>query len=388
LKLTVQLNKFGRFMSRVIIEDESMESRGVFDQVGKRGHEQVAFFNFPEVGLKAIIGIHDTTLGPALGGCRLRLYTDEAQALDDVLRLSEGMTYKSSLAGLNLGGGKSVLIADPQMKEGRKEMFLRFAECLNRLNGYYITAEDMGTSVSDVMTMRTITKYAAGFAMDQGGSGDPSPWTALGNFRAIEAACERKYGSKNLTGKTVTVQGAGHVGMYLIEHLVKAGATVVTCDVNKAAVEDARSKFNVQAVSVDEIYDIKADIYAPCAIGQTVNPSTIGRLKCDIIAGAANNQLLDSSMYAQIEKRGIMYCPDFAINSGGVISVGAEYNPGGWNKAWVTEKVDAIYQTTQTILNESEKRKKFPEVVAIELAKERIKTTREKGQSWSQNRKA
>ncbi len=375
-------------MSRVIIEDENnMESSTVFDQVAKRGHEQVAFFNFPEVGLKAIIGIHDTTLGPALGGCRLRLYTDEAQALDDVLRLSEGMTYKSSLAGLNLGGGKSVLIADPAMKEGRKEMFIKFAECLNRLNGYYITAEDMGTSVADVMTMRTKTKYAAGFSRDEGGSGDPSPWTALGCYQAILAACERRYGSKDLNGKSVTVQGAGHVGMYLIGHLVKAGAKVTTCDTNKAAVEEAKSKFDCKAVSVDEIYDIQANIYAPCAIGQTVNPSTITRLKCDIIAGAANNQLLDSSMYAQIEKRGIMYCPDFAINSGGVISVGAEYNDGGWKESWVTEKVNAIFNTTQRILDESEKRKKFPEVVAVELAKERVKAAREKGQSWSQNRK-
>jgi len=375
-------------MSRVIIEEDSdMESSRVFDQVSKRGHEQVVFFNFPEVGLKAIVAIHDTTLGPALGGCRMRLYTDEAQALDDVLRLSEGMTFKSSLAGLNLGGGKAVLIADPQMEQGRKEMFLKYAECLNRLNGYYITAEDMGTSVADVMLMRTVSKYAAGFALEEGGSGDPSPWTALGCFQAMLAACERRYGSKDLTGKTVTVQGAGHVGMFLMEHLKKAGAKIVTCDTNNKSVEAARNKFDCQAVPVDEIYDIKADIYAPCAIGQTVNPSTITRLKCDIIAGSANNQLIDSSMYAQIEKRGITYCPDFAINSGGVISVGAEYNDGGWKESWVSEKVNAVYQTTHRILEESEKRKKFPEIVAVELAKERVNVAREKGLIWSKNRK-
>ncbi len=374
-------------MSRVIIEDGQSMNNKVFEQVEKRGHEQVSFFNFPEVGLKAIVGIHDTTLGPALGGCRMRPYEEEAQALDDVLRLSEGMTYKSSLAGLNLGGGKCVLICDPLKSEGRREMFLKFAECLNRLNGFYITAEDMGTSVSDVMTMREVTPYAAGFAMDKGGSGDPSPWTAKGVFQSILAASEKRYGSKDLTGKTVTVQGAGHVGIFLMELLKNAGAKIVTCDTNKQSIELAKSKFDCQVVGVDEIYDIKADIYAPCAIGQTVNPSTIGRLKCDIIAGAANNQLLDSSMYAQIEKRGIMYCPDFAINSGGVISVGAEYNEGGWKESWVAEKVNGIFDTTLRILNESEKRKKFPEIVAVELAKERVNASREKGQIWSNTRK-
>ncbi|MDZ4786129.1 MAG: Glu/Leu/Phe/Val dehydrogenase dimerization domain-containing protein [bacterium] len=363
-----------------------MQNR-VFDHVSQRGHEQVSFFNFPEVGLKAIVSIHDTTLGPALGGCRMRPYTDEAQALDDVIRLSEGMTYKSSLAGLDLGGGKCVLICDPNKSEGRREMFLKFAHCLNRLNGFYITAEDMGTSVADVMTMREVTKYAAGFAREQGGSGDPSPWTALGVFRGILAATERRYGSKDLTGKNITVQGCGHVGVYLVEHLVKAGAKITVCDTNNKAVDAVRSKYNVQAVSTDEIYDIAANIYAPCAIGQTVNPATIGRLKCDIIAGAANNQLLDNSMYAEIEKRGIVYCPDFAINSGGVISVGCEYIPGGWSESWTTNKVNAIYDTIALILSEAEKRKKFPEVVAVELAKERVQTAKDKGNIWSAKQK-
>ncbi len=344
----------------------------VLAEAQKRGHEQVAFFHYPRVGLKAIVAIHNTALGPALGGCRMRMYENESQAIDDVMRLSEGMTYKSSIAGLDLGGGKSVLIADPKMSAGRREFFLKFGECLNNLNGRYITAEDMGTSVADVMVMREITKYAAGYALDKGGSGDPSPWTARGVFQATLAACERRYGSKELKGKHVTVQGVGHVGMYLVELLKQAGAAITVCDTSEAACKEAKEKYGVNVVSTDAIYDVDAQIYSPCAIGQTVNPDTIKRLRCDIICGAANNQLLDSSLYTTINERKMMYCPDFVVNSGGVISVGGEYIPGGWNKQWVTDKVMNIFNTTHRVLEESEKRKKFPEVVAIELAKERV----------------
>lgn len=350
----------------------------VLAEAQKRGHEQVAFFNYPRVGLKAIIAVHNTALGPALGGCRMRMYENETQALDDVMRLSEGMTYKSSIAGLDLGGGKSVLIADPKMSEGRREFFLKFAECLNNMNGRYITAEDMGTSVADVMVMREITKYAAGFALDKGGSGDPSPWTARGVFQATLAACERRYGSKDLKGKHVTVQGVGHVGMYLVELLKEAGAKITVCDTSEAALKEAKDRFGVNVVSTDAIYDVDAQIYSPCAVGQTVNPETIKRLRCEIICGAANNQLLDSSLYASINERKMMYCPDFVVNSGGVISVGGEYIPGGWKKDWVTQKVMNIFNTTHRVLEESERRKKFPEVVAVELAKERVKEAEER----------
>lgn len=350
----------------------------VLAEAQKRGHEQVVFFHYPRVGLKAIVAIHNTVLGPALGGCRMRMYENESQAIDDVMRLSEGMTYKSSMAGLDLGGGKAILFADPAMSEGRREMFLKFAECLNNLNGRYITAEDMGTSVEDVMVMREATKFAAGYSTEKGGSGDPSPWTARGVFQAMQAACERKYGSKDLKGKMVTVQGVGHVGMYLLEILKEAGAKFAVCDTNDARLRAAKDKFGAQVVSTDEIYDLECNIYAPCAVGQTVNPQTIKRLKCDIIAGAANNQLLDSSLYAPILEKNILYCPDFVINSGGVISVGAEYIEGGWNRNWVTQKVTAIYNTTHRVLDESERRKKFPETVAVELAKERIKEAEER----------
>lgn len=351
----------------------------VFSEAEKRGHEEVAFFHFPKVGLKAIVAIHNTVLGPALGGCRMRLYEDESQALEDAMRLAEGMTYKSSLAGLDLGGGKSVLIADPHMKAGRTELFERFAHCLNRLNGSYITAEDMGTSVEDVMTMRKFTKFAAGFSLDQGGGGDPSPWTALGTFRGMQAAAERKWGTKDLKGKKISLQGVGHVGVFLIEHLIEAGAEIIATDTNELQLEKVRQQFGVQAVKPDEIYDVDCDIYSPNAIGQTINSNTITRLKCSVIAGAANNQLIDSSMYAAIDERKMVYCPDFAINAGGVISVGGEYNPGGWNRDWVTKKVENIYNTIHMVLEASEKRGRFPEVVAVELAKERVQKAEEQG---------
>jgi leucine dehydrogenase len=351
----------------------------VFSWIVKRGHEQVVFFHYPEVGLKAVVAIHNTALGPALGGCRMRPYEDENRAIDDALRLSEGMTYKSSIAGLDLGGGKSVIIADPKLDgEARRKLFLQFAKCLNHLGGRYITAEDMGTSVADVMTMREETKFAAGYAQDKGGSGDPSPWTARGTFGGILAATEKAFGSRDLKGRKIALQGVGHVGMHLLELLREAGAEVTVSDTVPALVGEAQRRFGAKAVAVEAIYDVDCDVYAPCAAGQTVNHDTLKRLKCKIIAGAANNQLLDPSVYDTILEKKIVYCPDFVINAGGVISVGAEYIPGGWTRAWVEKKVDNIGSTVMKVLNESDKRGKFPEVVALELARERVQAAQEK----------
>lgn len=352
----------------------------VIEQCSQRGHEQVSFFHYPEVGLKLIVAIHDTTLGPGLGGCRMRLYDNEAQALDDVMRLSEGMTYKSALAGLPLGGGKSCVIADPQMTTGREALFKKLGECLNNLAGRYITAEDMGTSVSDMMWIRSISKYVVGTDPSKGGAGDPSPWTALGVFGAMRAACERVFADEpSLKGKRVSVQGVGHVGMYLVEHLTKAGALVTVCDTNKKALEEAAAKFSASIVETDAIYDVPCDIFAPCAIGQTVNPHTLQRLSCRIIAGAANNQLSDNSVYGVINSKNILYCPDFVINSGGVICVCAELADGGPRTEWIQQKVDGIYETTARVLDESKKRARFTEEVAIELAKERIADAKRRG---------
>lgn len=352
--------------------------KSVFSEATKRGHEQVVHFYYPQVGLKAIVGIHNSVLGPALGGCRMRMYSNEEQALDDCLRLSEGMTYKNSLAGLDIGGGKSVLIADSQTKEGRRDLFLKFAECLNNLAGRYITAEDMGTSMEDMMTMREISpKYALGGDPKEGGAGDPSPWTAKGCFVGIKAACERRYGSSDLNGKRVALQGVGHVGMYLVEYLVKAGAEVIVSDTSHERAKWAKEKFGCEVVDAGAIYDVKAQIFSPNAIGQTVNHETLKHLTCEIIAGGANNQLIDDSVYPVLASKGITYVPDFAINSGGVTSIAAELNSGGWSEQWVSDKVEKIYNTIHTVLEESEKRRKPTEVVAVELAKERIRQAEE-----------
>lgn len=345
----------------------------VLAQCDARGHEQVTFFSYPEVGLKLIVGIHDTTLGPGLGGCRMRVYQSEAQALEDVMRLSEGMTYKSALADLPLGGGKSCVIADPKMSQGREALFAKIGECLNHLAGRYITAEDMGTSVSDMNEIRKVSRFVVGTDPKSGGAGDPSPWTALGVFHAIRAAVERVFPSSgDVRGKRVVVQGVGHVGMYLTEHLVKAGAEVMVCDTNPALTESAAKNLGVKAVSVDTVYDVPCDVFSPCAIGQTVNPNTIKRLSCKVIAGAANNQLSDPSVYGLLRERGVLYCPDFAINSGGVICVGAELNEGGPSIPWIQKKVDGIYTTTARVLDEAARSGRDTEVVAIELAKQRI----------------
>ena len=292
----------------------------VLEECSRRGHEQVVFFHYPEVGLKAIVSIHSTVLGPALGGCRMRLYENESEAIDDVMRLAEGMTYKSALAGMELGGGKACIIADPALSEGRKELFVRFGHCLNNLNGRYYSAEDMGTSVQDMVWVRQVTKFVTGGSPEQGGSGDPSPWTALGAFEAIKATCEFRYGTADLSNRTVSVQGVGHVGGYLVELLTKAGATLIVTDTNE--------------------------------------------------------QTLDDSVYDALESKQILYVPDFAMNSGGVVSVGAELRPGGWDDEWVTAKVETVGETTMNILQQSKERGRFPEVVALELAREKIQAAR------------
>jgi len=348
-------------------------SQLVLEQCAARGHEQVCFFNYPDVGLKLIVAIHDTTRGPGLGGCRMRPYQSEAQALEDVMRLSEGMTYKSALADLPLGGGKSCIIADPAMKEGREALFAKVGECLNHLAGRYVTAEDMGTSVVDMNIIKKISPFVVGTDPNNGGAGDPSPWTALGVFHAVRAAVERVFTSApKIEGKRVAIQGVGHVGMYLVENLVKAGAKVTVCDTNSALTEAAATRFGATVVSVDQIYDVPCDVFAPCAIGQTINPETLRRLSCKIIAGAANNQLSAPSVYTTIKERGLLYCPDFAINSGGVICVGAELAEGGPSIPWIQNKVDGIYETTGRVLDQALKTGHDTEVVAIDLAKEKI----------------
>ncbi len=349
----------------------------VFEKCNEYGHEQILFVNKPEVGLKAIIAIHSTALGPSLGGCRVRMYESEEAALEDVVRLSEGMTYKNSIAGLDNGGGKACIIADPHLEVGREALFKEFGKAVSSLNGGYITAEDMGTNPSDMLYVKEHTDFVSGLPLDLGGSGDPSPWTAIGVFNSIRAACKVRYGDEDLSKRSVSLQGVGHVGIYLIEHLTKAGAKVIVTDTHQDALNKAKEKYGVEVVGLDEIYDADVDIFCPCAIGQIVNTQTLQRLKCDIICGAANNQLSDSSIYKEIEEKNILYCPDFVVNSGGVINCAAQFKDGGYDESWTARKVEDIYDTTLQVLEESKLRGKFTEITAFELAKERIQKARE-----------
>ena len=296
----------------------------VFETISERNHEQVVYCNDPSSGLKAIIAIHSTALGPALGGCRMYPYKNEEDALVDVLRLSRGMTYKASIANLNLGGGKAVIIADPE--KDKSEVLLRsFGKFVDSLNGKYITAEDVGMSVHDMEYIRMETKYVTGIKRAMGGSGDPSILTALGLYIGMQAALKKKLNILNINGLKVGIQGLGKVGYYLCNHLKDGGAEIYGYDVDKDRLDKAIEEFGLIPVSNDELLSMELDIFSPCALGAIINPNSIKALKCSIIAGAANNQLekepRDSKLLLE---KGIMYVPDYVINSGGLMNVANE----------------------------------------------------------------
>ena len=323
-----------------------------FERLYKDGHEEVVFFSDPSCNLKAIVAIHDTTLGPALGGTRMWPYASEEEALEDVLRLSRGMTYKASVSGLNLGGGKAVIIGDPK-KDKSEALFRSYGRFLESLNGRYISAEDVNISVQDIEHCFTETNYVVGVAETHGGSGNPSPYTARGVFRGLEAAVTKVYGDRCVKGKTVALQGAGSVGCHLGQLLEEHGAKVVFTDINEANI--ARFKEMVPSatfVGVDEIYDVDCDIYAPCALGATINDDTIKRLKCKIVAGAANNQLAENRHGDMLKEMGILYAPDYLINAGGLMNVSIEFE--GWSDDKASRMVDSIYDTTLEIFKISE----------------------------------
>lgn len=340
----------------------------VFHKIQHRGHEELVFCNDVSTGLKAIIAVHNTALGSALGGCRLYNYATEDQAIDDVLRLSEGMTYKNALADMPIGGAKSVIIADASTIKDRAALFKSFAKYVNELGGKYITAEDVGTSVEDMNIIRENTSYVTGF---RGSSGDPSPWTALGVLQGIKAVVNSVLGKNSLENISVAVQGAGHVGSALIKLLVANGAKVTACDLKNSNLESLAG-LNVKMVAPDQIYTQEVDVFSPCAMGQTINHETVSRIKAMIICGAANNQLQDSQVYHLLQARGIVYIPDFAVNSGGVISVGSELNPEGWKESLVREKVLNIFNTITNILEVSRNTGEFTEAVALKLAREKL----------------
>ncbi|MCE2734594.1 MAG: NAD(P)-binding domain-containing protein [Cyclobacteriaceae bacterium] len=344
---------------------------GIFGSLYQMGHEQVVFCHDEATGLKAIIGIHNTVLGPALGGTRMWHYTNEQEAITDVLRLSRGMTFKAAISGLNLGGGKAVIIGDA--RKLKSEAFMRrFGKFVNSLNGKYITAEDVNMKTQDMEYISMETKHVTGLPESMGGSGDPSPVTAYGVYLGMKSTAKKVFGSDSLVGKKVAVQGVGQVGMHLVEHLVKEGAKVTINDISEEKVKMLVEKFGVATVGAEEIFDLDMDIYAPCALGATLNDNTIPRLKCAIVAGAANNQLKDEVKHGyMLRDKSITYAPDFLINAGGLINVYNEFL-GNYNRKRALEQAEKIYQTNLSILNLADDEKISSQEAAIQLAEKRI----------------
>lgn len=352
-------------------ELQKVKEAGIFGTLTQMGHEQVVFCNDTATGLKAIIAIHNTILGPALGGTRMWNYSSEAEALNDVLRLSRGMTYKAAISGINLGGGKAVIIGDASVQ--KTEAFLRrFGKFVNSLNGKYITAEDVNMKTVDMEYINMETPYVTGLPESMGGGGDPSPVTAYGVYVGMKAAAKKVNGTDSLSGKKVAVQGVGQVGMHLVELLLKENAEVTITDLYDAKVKEMCKKLNVKGVAIANIYDVDMDIFAPCALGATVNTDTIMRLNCSIIAGAANNQLEEESKHGyMLRDKGIVYAPDFLINAGGLINVYNEFL-GKYNRKRVFEQADKIYNTCSQILTVADNEKISTQEAAIQLAEKRI----------------
>ncbi len=333
-------------------------------------HEQVLFCQDKATGLRAIIAVHNTVLGPSLGGTRMWTYNNEMEALNDVLRLSRGMTYKSAISGLNLGGGKAVIIGDSR-KHKSEALFRRFGQFVDSLGGKYITAEDVGITTRDIEYVSMETEHVAGLPEYRGGGGDPSPVTAYGVYMGMKAAVKHQSGNDNLAGKKVLVQGAGHVGQYLVELLVKEGAKVAISDIHEDRIKATKAKFAVEVVDADKVYDADMDIYAPCALGATINDDTLSRLRCSIIAGAANNQLAEEARHgAAVMEKGIIYAPDFLINAGGIINCYSEVI--GYNRDMAYRQTEDIYQTTLNILQKSADEKIPTYLAANRMAEERI----------------
>jgi leucine dehydrogenase len=341
---------------------------GIIPEMETYGHEQVSFFQDKDSGLKAIIGIHSTILGPALGGCRMWNYADEAAALRDVLRLSRGMTYKAAVANLRLGGGKAVIIGDSRTQK-TPELMKAFGRAVEYLGGRYITAEDVGIKVQDVDTMRTQTKYAVG-GSNEGGSGDPSIMTAFGVFQGMKAAIKAAGLGDSFEGIRVAVQGVGNVGYHLCSYLSNAGAKLTVTDIYPNQIERVVQEFGAQPVAPESIYSVDCDVFAPCALGAILNPKTIPVLKCKVIAGAANNQLETEANGFELFKLGKVYAPDYAINAGGLINVAAELD--GYNKELVLGKVSQIYNTISDILARSNAESIPPHVAADRIAEQRL----------------
>jgi leucine dehydrogenase len=343
----------------------------LFSQLQSHEHEQIVVCSEPSVGLKAIIAIHDTTLGPALGGTRMWNYNNEQEAIRDVLRLSRGMTYKASISGLNLGGGKAVIIGDARVDKN-EPLFRAFGRFIDSLGGRYITAEDVGIHVKDMEWVSMETKYVTGTPKATGGSGDPSPVTAYGVYVGMKAAAKKAYGSDSLEGKTIAIQGAGHVSSHLANHLADENAEIYICDIYEDKVNAVAAETGAEVVDPDSIYGLDVDIFSPCALGGVINDDTIPQLKCDIIAGAANNVLDDEEKHGNILlDKDLIYAPDYVINAGGLINVASELE--GYNEERAHDKASRIYDTILDILNYSEENNMPTYAASNILAEKRIK---------------
>ena len=359
------------FMTTTTTSVEALQKMNpVFGQLSFDNHEQIVFCNDKDTGLKAIIGIHNSVLGPALGGTRMWNYANEWEALNDVLRLSRGMTYKSAITGLDLGGGKAVIIGDAKTQK-TPELMRKFGEFVHSLSGRYITAEDVGMETKDMDIVNDVTPYVTGISESRGGSGNPSPVTALGVYMGMKAAAKYKFGSDNLEGKKVLVQGIGHVGETLVDYLTKEGALVQISDINETRLDEVSKKYGATIFRGTDLYTADVDIYAPCALGATINDDTVHKIQAKIIAGAANNQLADENVHGPIlMQRGILYAPDFLINAGGIISVNSEI--AKYDHTETLRRTENIYNTTLEIFDYAVANNLTPQKAAMALAEIRI----------------
>ena len=356
----------------------SAQGMQLFETIAEMGHEQLVLCQDSASGYRGIIAIHSTVLGPALGGTRFWNYATDDEAIVDALRLARGMTYKNAVAGLNLGGGKSVIIGDNKTTH-RELLFRAHGRFVESLGGRYITAEDVGTSTADMDFVHMETDYVSGLA---GRSGDPSPVTAHGVFRAIQAAAKERWGTDDVSARTVALQGCGHVGYYLAKELHEAGAKLVVTDIDPERVKRVVNEFGARPVAADEIYSAQADIFAPCALGAIINDKTIPVLKVEIVAGAANNQLLEERHGEELEDRDILYTPDYVANAGGVINVYSEL--AGWTSARSFRKADEIYDTVLRVFAIA-KEERIPTYLAADrLAEQRIHAVNAMVRTWPQ----
>ena len=353
----------------------------LFSSLESAGHEQVVVCSRSDVGLKAIIAIHDTTLGPALGGTRMWTYQNEQEAMRDVLRLSRGMTYKAAISGLNLGGGKAIIIGDSHTDKN-EHLFRAFGRFVDSLGGRYITAEDVGMTEQDMEWIYSETKYVTGIPKSMGGSGDPSPVTAYGVYMGMKAAAKRAYGSDSLEGKRVAIQGAGHVASHLARYIAKENAELFITDIYRKKAESLAEELSATFVEPDEIYGLDVDIFSPCALGGVVNDDTLTALNCDVIAGAANNILDDEQKHAaRLDEMGIIYAPDYVINAGGIINISSELE--GYNEEVAMRKTSRIYDTMTSILQYAEDHGITTLAASNRLAEERINKVGRIGQMYT-----